>query len=440
MNRRIAAVVALVSGAAAALLLILTVWREFPRGLEVVALVVVAAVAGWQGVRRRGTRRTVLLVAGAVALVAALVMVVLGGVLVEGLVAVVLVVLASGSARYAYRVHVRWPAAPPPTRAVVVYNAKSGGGKAASSHLAEQARARGITPRELVPGEDWAQVVRDLVADGADGLMAAGGDGTQALVATIAAEHDLPFACIPAGTRNHFARDLGVDRNDVVGALDAFVDGGERLVDLSEVNGRVFVNNASLGLYAEAVQREGYRDAKLRTILDTAPDVMGTDASQQARTLRFTGPDGAERTGATVVLVSNGAYRLGRVIGSGARPRIDDGVLGVAALRGTGGSARARLWEQWTTTSFVVDSDGPVPIGIDGEALVMEPPLRFTTRPRALRVRLSPRHPGISPAATLPNGLRDSVLTLLQIARGVDPAHLAHRGDPVPTTAARPQR
>ena len=111
--------------------------------------------------------------------------------------------------------------------------------------------------------------MRGAVADGADGLAMAGGDGSQAIVAAIAAELDLPYGCIPAGTRNHFALDLGVDRDDVVGALDSFVDGGERRVDLAEVNGRVFVNNVSLGLYAEAVQRKGYRDAKLKTILDT---------------------------------------------------------------------------------------------------------------------------------------------------------------------------
>ena len=116
--------------------------------------------------------------------------------------------------------------------------------------------ARGIEPIELRPGDDLEQLVRDAVADGADGLAMAGGDGSQAIVAAIAAEHDLPYACIPAGTRNHFALDLGVDRDDVVGALDAFVDGGERRVDLAEVNGRVFVNNVSLGLYAEAVQRD----------------------------------------------------------------------------------------------------------------------------------------------------------------------------------------
>src|SRR5262249_56096250 len=102
---------------------------------------------------------------------------------------------------------------------------------------------------------------------GAEALAMAGGDGSQAIVASVASELDLPYACIPAGTRNHFALDLGVDRDDVVGALDAFVDGGERRVDLAEVNGRVFVNNVSLGGYAEAGQHHGHREAQLRTSL-----------------------------------------------------------------------------------------------------------------------------------------------------------------------------
>src|SRR5204862_2528307 len=126
------------------------------------------------------------------------------------------------------------------------------------------------------------------MAKGADALAMAGGDGSQAVVATIASEAGLPYACVPAGTRNHFALDLGVDRDDVVGALDAFVKGGERLVDLAEVNGRVFVNNVSLGLYAEAVQRPGYRDAKLQTLLDTVPTALGPEAATPL--LRWMGP------------------------------------------------------------------------------------------------------------------------------------------------------
>ena len=118
----------------------------------------------------------------------------------------------------------------------------------------------------------------------------AGGDGSQAIVAAMAAEAGLPYACIPAGTRNHFALDLGVDRDDVVGALDALVDGRERRVDLAEVNGRVFVNNVSLGVYAEAVQREGYREAKLRTISTRS-------RTRSARTARASTCAGPGRTG-----------------------------------------------------------------------------------------------------------------------------------------------
>ena len=158
---------------------------------------------------------------------------------------------------------------------MLFFNPRSGGGKAERFSLAAEARSRGIESIELGSGDDLETLVRTAVAEGADALAMAGGDGSQAVVAALAAEHGLPYACVPAGTRNHFALDLGVDRDDVVGALDAFVDGGERLVDLAEVNGRVFVNNVSLGLYAEAVQRKGYRDAKLRTIFDTVPDVLG---------------------------------------------------------------------------------------------------------------------------------------------------------------------
>ena len=223
---------------------------------------------------------------------------------------------------------------------MLFFNPRSGGGKAERFSLAAEARARGIEPIELKPGEDLEVLVRAAVERGADGLAMAGGDGSQAIVAAIAAEHGLPYSCVPAGTRNHFALDLGVDRDDVVGALDAFVDGGERTVDLAEVNGRVFVNNVSLGVYAEAVQREGYRDAKLRTLLDTVPDVMGPDGS--GLDLRWTGPGGQLHHAGAMVLVSNNRYRLGRAVGSGTRPRIDDGLLGITVLGEPSGRGEER--------------------------------------------------------------------------------------------------
>jgi diacylglycerol kinase family enzyme len=297
-------------------------------------------------------------------------------------------------------------------------------GKAERFEVAAEAQARGIEPIELGPPWDLDGLVRAAIAGGADGLAMAGGDGSQAVVAAIAAELGLPYACVPAGTRNHFALDLGVDRDDVVGALDAFVDGGERRVDLAEVNGRVFVNNVSLGLYADAVQQEGYRDAKLRTLLDTVPEKLGPDAT--GLDLRWTGPGGHEHASGVAILVSNNRYRLGRAVGSGTRPRIDDGRLGITVVaaptgRGAGGRLPQRPWREWTAPVFEVDSNHAVPAGIDGEAVKLQPPLRFQIRPGVLRVRIARRHPGASPSAMLPETPAQSARALARIAAGRDP-------------------
>jgi diacylglycerol kinase family enzyme len=286
---------------------------------------------------------------------------------------------------------------------VLFFNPLSGGGKAQRFHLADEARRRGVEPIELRRGEDLETLVRDAVKRGADALAMAGGDGSQAIVAMIAAELDLSYACIPSGTRNHFALDLGVDRDDVVGALDAFVNGGERRVDLAEVNGRVFVNNVSLGLYADAVQRPGYRAAKLHTLLDTVPDVLGPGA--EVPTLRWRSAAGEES--AVAILVSNNAYRLGHALGSGTRPRLDGSELGVAVLApitaGRNGKVRRKLtMQQWTCETFEISAQSAVAAGIDGEAAHLDPPLQFRIRPGALRVRIAPGHPGASPSALEP--------------------------------------
>ena len=137
------------------------------------------------------------------------------------------------------------------------------------------------------PGDDPTTLATAAVRDGADALGMAGGDGSQAAVAAVAAEHGLPYVCVPAGTRNHFAFDLGIDRNDVVGALDAFVDGDERRIDLGRVNGQVFVNNVAMGVYGAVVQAPAYRDHKVRTMIDMLPELVGPRA--EAFDLRFTG-------------------------------------------------------------------------------------------------------------------------------------------------------
>jgi diacylglycerol kinase family enzyme len=419
---RLAALAALASAALLATLSIDIVLSQFPRGLVVLACLVIAFAAAWYGLTRTGGAR--LLGLGIATLAVALIVAVLiadGDHLAQALVIVVALSLMLLATRSAFRVHVSLEPAPDPHHPVLFYNPKSGGGKAEKFHLAEEARARGIEPIELTLGTDLEQLVRGAVADGADALAMAGGDGSQAVVAMVAAEQDLPYACIPAGTRNHFALDLGVDRNDVVGALDAFVGGRERRVDLAEVNGRVFVNNVSIGLYAEAVQREGYREAKLRTILDTLPEVLGPDG--KGLDLRWGGPKGPEHSSGAAILVSNNRYRLGHAVGSGTRPRIDERLLGIAVASPPEGGQRLskRPWQEWSSPAFEVDADGPIAAGIDGEAVTLEAPLRFRILPAALRVRIAAAHPGASPSAAMPEGAWKTVRALARIAIGGSP-------------------
>ena len=270
---------------------------------------------------------------------------------------------------------------------MLFFNPRSGGGKAERFKLADEARKRGIEPIELGPPWDLEALVRGALDRGADGLAMAGGDGSQAIVAAIAAERGLPYACIPAGTRNHFALDLGVDRDDVVGALDAFVDGGERTVDLAEVNGRVFVNNVSLGLYAEAVQR---RSTATRSSAPCSTPCPTCSAPTAARSSTCAGRARAatRTTPAPWCWSPTTSYRLGRAIGSGTRPRIDDGLLGITAVaeptgRGERGRSPQRPLRAWSAPTFEVDSDRPIAAGIDGEALMLDAPLRFASGPES---------------------------------------------------------
>jgi diacylglycerol kinase family enzyme len=414
--RRLAAVGALLLGLAAALLMLITLVQDFPRGLLVVGALLATAGGAWYAFVRRGVVRFAsgaLAAGGAAGLIALFVT----GDRPEWVAAVGLVAGAAACTRFALGARARLEPAPPPRRPVLFVNPRSGDGKAGRANIAGEALSRGIEVVVLGPEDDLEVLVCAAVADGADGLAMAGGDGSQAIVASIAAEAGLPYACIPAGTRNHFALDLGVDRDDVVGALDAFVDGGERRVDLAEVNGRIFVNNVSLGIYAEAVQREGYRRRKVGTLLATLADWQRGEGSGPA--LRWRGPGGHVHDAGATILVSNNSYRLGHVVASGTRPRIDDGVLGIAVAGSAAGSRPPqRPWRQWSAPSFEVDADAPVPAGIDGEAAMLDPPLRFRIHPAVLRARVAMRHPGASPSALLPEHLSGLARSLTHIALG----------------------
>ena len=421
MRRRLAALFALVVGAATLTLTIAVAITQFPRGLVLLGCVLLAGLAAWYGLLRRGIARVVGLVVAGIAFVAAVALIVARGLPLVDLLVVAGLLASLAAARATITVHVDLPSAPAPRQPVLFFNPRSGGGKAERFALAKEAADRGIEPIELKAGDDLGVLVRRAVERGADGLAMAGGDGSQAIVAAIAAEHGLPYACVPAGTRNHFALDLGVDRDDVVGALDAFVDGGQRWVDLAEVNGRVFVNNVSLGLYADAVQRSGYRDAKIRTVLDTVPDVLGSGGNEI--NMRWTGPGGHEHQAGAAVLVSNNRYRLGRAVGSGTRPHIDDGLLGIIVVgapsgRGQNSSSLQRPLREWSAPTFEIDADQPVPAGVDGEALVLDAPLLFRIRPGVLWVHIARKHPGASPSATAPEGIRAGVVELARIAFG----------------------
>jgi diacylglycerol kinase family enzyme len=272
----------------------------------------------------------------------------------------------------------------PTQRPVLFLNPRSGGGTATRVGLAERTQRRGIDVIVVRPEHNLANLVEEAVAGGADALGVAGGDGSLGVVAAVAVKHDLPFVCVPTGTRNHFALDLGIDRNDPVGSLDAFTDGVERSVDVGEVNGRIFLNNVSVGIYGDAVKRSDYRGAKARTLLQTAAEVLGP--SGRASELQLVDDLGRSHLDPAVVLVSNNSYSLGPPKAPGTRPTLDSGQLGVIVLEKPLASESPR--RAWSTTRLEVDAPAPVDAGMDGEAALLVPPLEFVIRPRALRVRV----------------------------------------------------
>ena len=418
-SKAIAALVLLALGVVTAVLATL---ESFPTHIVAAVLLFVAFLLALDAVINRGLRRALELTS-AVVLAAATIVLLLGTIeLAADLATIAFWGVGIWLARGALSAGSKLSPAHPPAAAVMFWNPKSGDGKALTAGLAGEAQARGIKPIELRRDDDLRQLVLAEIDAGADALAAAGGDGTQAIVAAIAAEHDLPFACIPAGTRNHFALDLGVDREDLVGSLDAFTNGGEKRVDLGEVNGRVFVNNVSLGLYAEAVQHEDYRGAKLRTLLDMAPEVAGPEG--RGLELEWSGDGDQSSEDAVAILISNNRYRVGRLLSSGTRPSIEDGLLGVTvfetATPGAADGLLRRPWREWTTPDIELNAPGPVAAGIDGEATMLDAPIRFRIRPLALRVRIANHHPGVSPSAALPDKLLELPAALWAAARASD--------------------
>jgi diacylglycerol kinase family enzyme len=295
--------------------------------------------------------------------------------------------------------------APPPRRPFLIMNPRSGGGKVARFGLKAKAEALGATVALLDGPQiiDVGKLARQAVADGADLLGVAGGDGTQALVAGIAAEHNIPLLVISAGTRNHFALDLGLDREDPSRCLDALRDGVELQVDLGFIGERPFVNNASFGAYATVVQSPAYRDDKAHTTSEMLPGLLvghqGPRLVARAGNVTVEGPQ--------AVLVSNNVYGMGDIAGLGRRARMDRATLGmfgvtvasavqaVGLLSGTHSRGLTRL----AAREVIIDADAAqIPVGVDGEALVLDTPVRCTVQPAALRVRVPRDRPGVPDA------------------------------------------
>jgi hypothetical protein len=215
-----------------------------------------------------------------------------------------------------------------------VLNPRSGRGKGLET-LLSAARARGLETIRI----------GDPVPPEADVLGMAGGDGSLGAVAAAAIERGVPFVCVPSGTRNHFARDAGLPL-DPVAALAAF-DGAERRLDVGRANGRVFLNNVSLGAYAGLVH--GRILAGLR-----------------------------ERT----FFVGNNRYAF-HPFRLGARERLDEGVLQLRAARGLA----PWRWENDVATRFRIDPGRErLNVAIDGEPVALDAPLELESLPGALRL------------------------------------------------------
>jgi diacylglycerol kinase family enzyme len=268
----------------------------------------------------------------------------------------------------------------PRVRGLLLINPRAGTESPTTEELRDEAQARGIDAHVLDEGEDVAQLARDAEVDV---LGAAGGDGTVASVAAVAVERGLPLVAVPYGTRNHFARDLGLDREDPLAALAGF-EGEERRVDVGRAGERRFLNNVSLGLYALLVhRREHHRRrrqalAGLRALWLSLRRWPGIWASIDGEPVK-----------ARVVLVANNAYEL-NLFSIGERERLDEGRLHLYAAQGWLPSA----WDERSGERFTIDArPGKLQAAVDGEPVELETPLELSVEPAALRV-LVPRAPG----------------------------------------------
>lgn len=395
------------AGGAVVVLLVLAGFASVLVVLAGLAGLVLFAAGVWLALARRGLARAVGGLVAVGAPVGVLVLYAVTGLWVAALAVLALWAAALTCAQVALHRErpprpVRGVPVPPPRQPVLIMNPKSGGGKVGRFRLVEKAEALGarVVLLDTSAQQDVAALAREALDAGADLLGVAGGDGTQALVAQVAADADVPFLVVSAGTRNHFAMDLGLDRTDPATCLDALTDGEELRVDLGEVAGQAFVNTVSFGAYAAIVQSPDYRDAKVGTALDALPELLAGGSGGRL-TVRL---DEAVLDDPQALLVSNNPYAGADPLGADRRPRLDTGTLGVIGIRVTGTAdaaevallgAQARGLNVLTSREVVVEADEEsIPVAVDGEALTLSTPVRCRLRAGALRVRVPRNRPG----------------------------------------------
>jgi diacylglycerol kinase family enzyme len=274
---------------------------------------------------------------------------------------------------------------------LLLINPHSGDDDPGPEELVLKAQEHGIETHVLEQGDDSAEIAR---RSGATVLGAAGGDGSLAAVAAVAIETDAAFVCIPFGTRNHFARDIGLDCDDPIGALAAFDDdAADRRIDAAKAGDRLFLNNVSFGAYAGLVhrrehgRRRGEALARARALLQTARHRHRLHANVNGEALV-----------ARVLLIGNNRYDVD-LFTLGERDRLDGGELQLWAAAGW----LPRAWEDRVAATFHIElGSSSVRAAIDGEPVLLESPLELESLPGALRMRLpatrTQPEPGAEPA------------------------------------------
>ena len=289
-------------------------------------------------------------------------------------------------------------------RVTVILNAGAGGGHApqAVERLRGKFAAAGLLPNVLqVRGEQIHAETRNAVAAGVGAVVAGGGDGTVSAVAAMLCGTATPLGVLPMGTLNHFAKDLGIPLDEDA-AIANVAAGHRKAVDVGEVNGRVFINNSSLGLYPDIVRERNHRQHRLghgkwRALLDASINAARRYPVLDV-TIELDGQTLARRT--PFVFIGNNAYTMeGFEIGE--RRALDQGLLSLYLTHRMGRFGllqlavrallhrlqQARDFDIVAAQQFTVHTHHRhLRVATDGEVSMMNTPLRYSTRPGALRV------------------------------------------------------